>query len=120
MVDINIWNAFQALDFNLTQSKNCDLDGFQFKEEKLREVGSVKNDSHSTSLWRICRYAGGRPNLDGSTNQNKATWLNEIAMLTIGNEYIVACQKWNRRYVWPFIVYLVILYWYLFSIFSMI
>jgi hypothetical protein len=65
------------------------------------EIRDSKNSGHSTSLRRICRSAWGRLSLNGLTNQNKTSWLNEIvillychiAILTIGNQDIATCQK---------------------------
>jgi hypothetical protein len=92
---------FKCLCFNLTLHKNCDSDGLLFDKKKMRESTRSKSSGHSTSLRRIYRSAGGRPNLGELTNPNKTSRLNEIAILsychiailTIGNQDMATCQK---------------------------
>jgi hypothetical protein len=97
---------FKHLSFNLILRKNCDSDGLLFDEGKLKEnwkkakrkldesPGS-KGSSHLIFLRRIYWGAGGMPALDVLTNQNKISWLNETAILTIENQDMSASRKRN-------------------------
>jgi hypothetical protein len=89
-------------------------------KRKLEENLNSKSSSYLIFLRRICRGAGEILALDLLTDQNKVSWLNEIAILTIESQDMSAFQNATCRCGREFVIYLAISYSCLFGAFSII
>jgi hypothetical protein len=84
MVEINIWDAFTAIEFAYDIEQNPY--GLLFDEKKFRQTRGFAGSVSARCHWRVCRRDVENRNLDGSISQNKSIWSKYFAILPVRNE----------------------------------
>jgi hypothetical protein len=70
MIEVNIWEPLQLSD-SLTTSRRLRIN-YSSMRKSSDKVGASSSYGTAICPWRVCRRAGDKQSLDGSTNQDKS------------------------------------------------